>query len=100
MGLPYYKSDDQSLTLLQTAWATQINPVLANPLVSGVLQKNIKLIAGVNVINHMLSRSSQGYIITGMRGLYSQIFDTVSTNPSLTISLTSSVATVIDLYCF
>lgn len=100
MGLPYYKSDDQSFTLLQTAWASQINPVLANPLVNGIFQKNVVLTPGINVINHKLGRALQGYVITGMHNIFSQIFDTTSNTPNLTLNLNSSVATSIDLYCF
>ncbi len=100
MGLPYYKSDDQSFTLLQTAWASQLNPLLANPVLQGVLQKNVVLNPGLNVINHKLGRNLQGYLITGMHNLYSQIFDTTSTTPNLTLNLNSSVSTSIDIYCF
>lgn len=100
MSLPLYKSDNQSFTLMQTGWASQLNPVIANPLVNGVLQKNIKLVVGTNSINHMLGRNLQGYLITGMHNVYTQIFDTVSNTPSLTLNLNSSVAVTIDIYCF
>lgn len=100
MTLPIYKSEDQSLTLLQTGWSSQINPVLGNPLVNGVLQKNIALSVGSNSINHKLGRNLQGYIITGMHTTFSQITDTTSNTPSLTLNLNSSAATSIDIYCF
>jgi hypothetical protein len=100
MSLPFYKSDDQSFTLLQTGWSSQINPVIDNAVVKGVLQKNVKLVAGVNAINHKLGRALQGYIVTGIHDIYSQIFDTTSNTPNLTLNLNSSVATTIDIYCF
>ncbi len=100
MGLPYYKSDDQSFTLMQTAWASQINPLLGNPLLQGVLQKNITLKPGLNVINHKLGRAYQGYVIVDMHNFYSQIFSTTSTTPALTLNLNSSTNTSIDIYCF
>lgn len=100
MSLALFKTDDKDLTLLQNSWKSSIDPTLANPIVNGVLQKNIALVVGVNSINHKLGRNPQGYIITGMHGVYSQIFDTTSLNPSLTLTLNSSVATTIDLYCF
>ncbi len=100
MSLPLYKSDNQSFSLLQTAWASLLNPLLSNPVLQGVLQKNLKLVVGDNVINHKLGRNIQGYIVTGMHDTWSQIFDTVTTTPALTINLNSSVATSIDLYCF
>jgi hypothetical protein len=100
MALPIYKSDDQTVTLLQTNWASQINPVISNPIVNGVLQKNISLTVGTNVINHKLSRNYQGYVITGMHNVFSQIYDTTSNTPSLTLNLHSSAATSVDIYCF
>ncbi len=90
MSLPYYKSQDQSLTLLQTAWASQINPVLANPLMGGVLQKNVKLMSGTNSVNTKLGRALQGYLVTAMYDNFAQIYTTTSLNPSLTLNLISS----------
>ena len=100
MSLPVFKSDDQSVTLLQTAWKSNLDPVLSNPLLNGVLQKNITLASGTNVINHLLGRPIQGYLITGMHNAFSEIYDTQSNTPALTLNLHSSVATSIDLYCF
>lgn len=100
MSLALFKTDDKDLSLMQTSWKSSIDPVITNPLVNGVLQKGIKLSAGVNSVNHKLGRNLQGYIIVGMHGNYSQIYDTTSLNPSLTLSLNSSVDVVIDLYCF
>lgn len=100
MGLPYYKSDDQSFTLLQTAWSAQLNPVIANPIINGVLQKGIKLLTGNNSVNTKLGRNLQGYIITAMYDNFSQIYTITSLNPSLTLSLNSSADVTIDLYCF
>lgn len=100
MSLPIFKSDDTSLTLMQNSWSSQINPVIENAVAKGVLQKNIVLKIGINSINHKLGRNLQGWIVTGMHDVFSQIFDTTSNTPSLTLNLTSSVATTIDLYCF
>lgn len=100
MALPIFKSDDNDVMLLQTNWSSQINPVIGNPLVKGVLQTGIKLVTGINSINHRLGRNIQGYVVTGMHNNYSQIFDTVSKTPGLTLDLTSSVPVTIDIYCF
>ncbi len=100
MALPIYKSDDQTVTLLQTGWSAQINPAIDNALVKGVLQKSIDLKTGNNVINHKLGRALQGWIITGMHNSFSQIYDTVSNTPNLTLNLNSSASTTIDIYCF
>ncbi len=99
-NLALFKVQDPSVTLLENSWKSSLDPVLACPLVSGVLQKNVSLAVGVNSINHMLGRTLQGYIVTGMHGAWSQIYDTTSLNPTLTLTLNSSVATSIDIYCF
>lgn len=100
MSLTIFNTDNKDMLLMETSWASQLNPVLSNPIIQGVLQKNITLSAGTNIINHKLGRTIQGYIITGMHGAYSQIYDTNSTTPALTILLNSSVTTTIDIYCF
>ncbi len=101
MSLPKFKSDDQSLSLLQTAWASQLDPVLKNALVNGNLLKNVALVSGANVVNHKLGRNLQGYLITRQRASAS-IYDTQDVNPTpaLTLTLNSSAAVTVDLYCF
>lgn len=100
MSLPLFKSQDQSLTLLQTGWSSQLNPVIANPIVSGVQQKGIKLVTGTNSVNTKLGRNLQGYIITAMYDNFSQIYTTTSLNPSLTLNLVASADVTVDIYCF
>ena len=100
MALPLIKSPDQSLMLLETQWKSQLDPVLANPLISGQLLTNIALVSGSNTINHKLGRALQGYIITGMHGSFAQIYDTTSPMPALTLVLHASAATNISLYVF
>lgn len=63
--LPFFKSDDQTLTLLQTNWRSTLNPLLAIPFLQGVALLNIALVSTKpNVINTRLSRMQQGWIIT------------------------------------
>lgn len=81
-------------------WASDLNPVINNPIVSGNQLTNISLAVGSNTINHKLGRKYQGYLITGMHGVFSQIFDTVSPLPALTLVLHSSAATSVDIYVY
>lgn len=94
----------QKLTwdLAQTQWAQQINPVLANPLSSTLILKNVSLVPGLNSVNHLLGQNLQGWFIVRMRGNFSQIYDTQDQNqiPNLTLQLNSSVAVIIDLAVF
>jgi len=101
MALPIFKSDSTEMGLMQTAWATQLNPVVANPVSSGKVLKNVELSSGANVINHLLGRKLQGWILTRQRSS-AAIYDTQDANkfPELTLQLTSSAAVVVDIYVF
>ena len=101
MALPIFQTTDKTLSLMQTNWATQINPVLALPINSGNLLQNISLTAGSNVVNHLLSRKLQGWFLVRKRGS-SDIYDTQDTNSTqaLTLNLQSSAAVSVDIYVF
>ena len=87
--------------LAQTQWATEINPVLQNPITAGVLLKNITLATGTNTINHKLGRNLQGWFIVRQRAA-GTVYDTQDTNkfPALTLTLQSSANISVDLYVF
>ena len=93
----------QKLTweMAQNKWASQINPILDNPLVKGQQLIQISLTSGSNVINHKLGRKLQGWIITGINGA-ATIYDTQATNqmPELTLNLTSNASVTINLWVF
>ena len=101
MALPIYKSEDNSLTLLQTAWATQLNPVLGLPQSSGVILKSISLTAGDNTIDHRLGRDLQGWQLIRIRAA-ATIYDKQDSNQlkSRTLVLNSSAPVVVDLFVF
>ena len=88
--------------LLQTKWASALNPVLKNPIVNGVLSQQITLTTGNNIVNHRLGRPLTGWYITRMRGVFAQVYDTQDSNqtPELTLLLNSSGNVVVDLFCF
>ena len=64
MALPVFQTDIRELSQMQTNWTSQLNPVLAAPTLAPSVLKNIKLVAGINVINHKLGRTQQGWYIT------------------------------------
>lgn len=102
MSLPRFQSDDQALSLLQTSWASQLEPVLRNPTLQTVLLKNVALASGDNVVNHRLGRKLQGWHIVRLRDVSPAIYDTQDSNPTpqLTLNLVSSAAVVVDLVVF
>lgn len=98
--LPIFNTDDRDLSMLQTKWASQLNPLLRNALANFTVLKNVELIAGDNVINHLQGRPLNGYIIVGMQGGFSQIYDVPSPMPKLTLILNSSAPVTVQIGVF
>jgi hypothetical protein len=87
--------------LAQNKWASQLNPVLANPLVNGRLLTNIPLVTGTNVIDHKLGRKLQGWFIVGINGI-AEVYDNQAANqtPALTLVLISNAAVSCNVWVF
>lgn len=100
-NLPIMQSDSEQLLSVQTRWASILNPLLSNPLLNGVVLKQVQLASGSNIINHKLGRKLQGFIITRQRGP-ANIYDTQDNNsmPDLTLHLESSASVSCDIYVF
>lgn len=101
MSLPIFIVDNKNMSMMQTTWASQLNPLLSNPLSNGLVLQNLQLITGSNVVNHLLGRKLQGWVIIRQRGP-ATFYDTQDGNtmPNLTLYLTSSAAVSVDLYVF
>lgn len=98
MILPYFNSDDQTLSLLQTKWSAILNPILSAPTNQGVFIQNINLINGVNTINHGLGRVQLGWSIVDINGAAS-IYRSAPFN-NLTLTLTSNAAVTVSIEVF
>lgn len=100
-SLPIFQSDDRNLSLMQTKWASVITPFLNNPANQTLLLKNISLINGTTIVNHLLGRTLQGWIVVGVNGI-AEIYDTQSTNqmPDLTLVLVSDADVLVNLLVF
>lgn len=101
MSLPKFKTDDEALSLLQTQWSSQINPVLNLPINNSIILSNVSLTAGSNTINHLLSRNLQGWIVIRQTG-NANIWDNQNTNPipDKTLILQSTSGISVDLMVF
>lgn len=84
--------------LLETNWASQLNPLLSNPLLGGFQLSNIGLNNGVTMINHLLQRKMQGWFIIDQDGAAS-IYRSQPFN-STTLTLTSNAAVTVNLWVF
>lgn len=98
MALAIFKDSNQLFQLMQNQWATQINPLIANPLNAVSVLKDIELINGVNVINHRLGNHQQGWFLVDKRGA-AEIYRSAPFN-SLTLQLTSDAAVTVSIGVF
>ncbi len=87
-----------SLDMMQTKWATELNPIISNEIVNGLLLSNITITTGVNVINHLLGRKQIGWYITDINAA-AQIYRSQPLN-NLQLTLTSDADCVASLWVF
>ena len=86
---------------MQNQWSTQLQPLLDNPLMHGLLLQNISLGTGSTSVNHTLGRRLVGWFVTRKRN-GAVIYDTQDSNPmpALTLNLVSDMAAVVDIYVY
>lgn len=96
MAIPLSSNLDWSLANSQ--WASSLNPIIANPLSSAVIMKNIALINGSNIINTALGKMIQGWFICDITAPAS-IYRSAPFSGSV-LTLTSSAATVVSIGVF
>ena len=99
--LTIFKSPFQDLQLMQTSWASQLNPLLSNPMSNASILYGVVLASGDNVINHKLGQKLIGWNIIG-RNSAASVYDKQATNstPQLTLVLNASAAVTINLAVF
>ena len=91
-------STDPVFVRMQNQWATQINPVIANPMNQARIIQNIALADGVTVINHQLGRNQQGWLLIDIQG-DATVYRSAPFN-SQTLTLTSSAAVTVSIGVF
>lgn len=88
------------LSGMQTRWKSEIDPVLTNP-VNGVnILKNVPLINGTNVINHLLGQVMQGWFLVDIQGAATIYRPSASPLNNLTLTLISSAAVTVSIGVF
>lgn len=85
-------------SLAQNRWASEINPILTNPINGTTILINIPLINGVTIINHLLGRVQQGWFLTDIQGAAS-IYRSAPFNAT-TLTLTSNAAVTVNIGVF
>lgn len=101
MLLPQFQSDDTNFQLMQSKWASILNPIISSPANNSLILKNIHLAVGNNVIPHLLGRNLQGWKIVRQRGPAS-IYDNQDQQqlPQYMLTLVSSAAVSVDIEVF
>jgi hypothetical protein len=100
-SLPQFNSNDKDFQMMQNRWASILNPIINNPVNRSSILSSISLIAGSNVINHLLSRKLQGWSIVRINAA-STIYDAQDSNqnPDQTLVLVSSAPCVVSIEVF
>lgn len=98
MSLTQFQSNNRDFQLMQNSWAAQINPLLSQPLNNGLILKNISLINGTTVVNHLLGRNLQGWFLVDSDAA-ATIYRSAPKN-NLTLTLTSDAALLADIFVF
>jgi hypothetical protein len=87
------------LDLMQTKWASTLNPLLALPIVAGNQISNVVLTANKPLaINHLIQRMPQGWFLTDINANTAVWRTAVYTNT--TITLESSANVTISLWVY
>lgn len=98
MNLPKIKNDNQALQIMQDKWASILNPLLSKPISNSNFLQNVTIVTGNNVINHLLDRKQQGWIVADIDG-----FATLARNAPFndkTLTLVSSGPCNVNLVVF
>lgn len=96
--LASFNTKIQELSLMQSQWAKELNPLLQLPTSQPSFVTGIKVTTGANVISHKLGRTPQGWILTDTDGAVTLHRSAPFNN--LTLTLTSSGSAVISLMVF
>lgn len=100
--LPFFKSNDHSFSLLQTAWSKMINPIVGRIQNQSIILSKISLINGTNVVNHGLGKTLTGWKIIRLRTPGGTVWDNQDSNstPNTTLILISNANIVVDIEVF
>lgn len=97
-SLPIFKDPNKNMMLMQNSWKAAITPVLQNEINQGILLTSIPLVNGVTVINHLLSRTMVGWVVSDINAA-ATIYRSQPLNDK-TLTLTSNAACTVDLWVF
>ena len=95
------RTDDADLRQVQDSLGLTLDQVIRRQILDGVLVTGIKLVAGLNIVNHTLLKPVSGFLIVE-RNANEQVWNGVSSkvNENLNIALQSSGAVTVSIWFF
>lgn len=98
-SVPIVKTGVQSIDLFQTKLKSELDPVLANPILAGFQISNVTISSGhAAIVNHLLGRKQQGWFIVDQNAP-ANIARIVPLNDK-TLTLTSDAAVTLNLWVY
>lgn len=79
-------------------WAQSLNPVIANPSNNIQIIQNFPLKAGVNVINHKLGHTLNGWFLTDIQGIATYFRSAPLNDLTLTLTVSAPVLASIGVF--
>jgi len=95
--LPFFKTPVKELDQLQTRWKQVLDPISDNVLLKGRIVGPVDLQVGSNVIDHLLGRQPQGWIITDLNANVG-VWRTAWTPLTLTLEASGPVTVALYVY--
>ncbi len=84
--------------LMLTKWSSILNPLIANPINNVSVLSDIKLLTGTNVINHLLGKNQQGWMVVDIQGPATVYRSAPFNNKTLTLTSSADVMVSIGVY--
>lgn len=94
-------TENYELETIQSNASATFDSITSNPLLNGIILKDIALISGDTTINHKLNKNLSGWMIIGQTAA-ADIFDKQSSNnlKNRTLVLNSSAICTVSIYVF
>jgi hypothetical protein len=85
-------------SLANPKWASELNPIIGNPMTNMRILPNVTLATGNNVINHGLGKTQQGWVVIDIQGAATIYRDAPFNNTTLTLYASAGVIVSLGVF--